>query len=371
MVFLLVAGVVVDRLPRRAVMIASDLVRMAVLGYLAVASLGGSLRIGSLTVAAAVYGAADAFFWPAKTAILPELVVRDHLMPANSLSSSADRSSLVIGPGIGGLLVATAGPGAAFLFDAVTFAVSAGCLLAIGRRAMPPRAPTPEAPRRLLGDLRDGVREVMRHRWLWVTILLFTFIVFLVVGPEEVLLPIYLEQRFRAAEAFGLLVACAGLGAIAGALLTGLVRPVRRGRWAYSGGLLSALALAGFALAGEVWQLALLAGLWGLGIEAFQVVWDTSLQELVRPEALGRVSSLDHIGSLALLPVSFAVVGAVADRTGARPVFALAGLGAAALMCVGFLVPGVRDYRAPTAGAAEPSGGPLPMLAADREPTAR
>jgi MFS family permease len=272
-VFMLVAGVVVDRLPRRAVMIASDLVRMAVLGYLAVASLGGSLRIGSLTAAAAVYGAADAFFWPAKTAILPELVVRDHLMPANSLSSSADRSSLVIGPGIGGLLVATVGPGAAFLFDAVTFAVSASCLLAIGRRGMLPRAPAPapEAPRRLLGDLRDGFREVMRHRWLWVTILLFTFIVLLVVGPEEVLLPVYLEQRFGAAEAFGLLVACAGVGAIAGALLTGLVRPVRRGRWAYSGGLLSALALAGYAAAGEVWQLALLATLWGVGIEAFQV----------------------------------------------------------------------------------------------------
>jgi MFS family permease len=85
-VFMLVAGVVVDRLPRRAVMIASDLVRMAVLAYLAVASLGGSLRIGSLTAAAAVYGAADAFFWPAKTAILPELVVRDHLMPAKRLA---------------------------------------------------------------------------------------------------------------------------------------------------------------------------------------------------------------------------------------------------------------------------------------------
>jgi Major Facilitator Superfamily len=290
-------------------------------------------------------------------------------MPANSLSSPADRSSLVIGPGIGGVLVATVGPGAAFLFDAATFAVSAGCLLAIGRRGMLARPPAPAAPRRLLGDLRDGVREVTRHRWLWVTIVLFTFIVFLVVGPEEVLLPVYLEQRFRAAEVFGLLVACAGLGAIAGALLTGLVRPVRRGRWAYSGGLLSALALAGYALAGEVWQLALLACLWGLGIEAFQVVWDTSLQELVRPEALGRVSSLDHIGSLALLPVSFAVVGAVADRTGARPLFAVAGLGAAALMCVGFLVPGVGDYRAP-AGAG-PAGGSLPMLAADREPTAR
>jgi MFS family permease len=177
-VFMLIAGVVVDRLPRRAVMIASDLARMAVLGYLAVASLGGSLRIGSLAAAAAVYGAA-----------------------------------------------------------------------------------------------------------------------------------------------------------------------------------------------GEIWQLALLAILWGVGIEAFQVVWDTSLQELVRPEALGRVSSLDHIGSLALLPVSFAVVGAVADRTGAQPQFALAGLGAAALMCIGFLIPGVGDYRAPT--ATEPSGGPLPMLAADHEPTAR
>jgi MFS family permease len=269
--------------------------------------------------------------------------------------------------------VATVGPGAAFLFDAATFAVSAGCLLAIGRRGMLPRppVPAPEPPRRLLGDLRDGVREVMRYRWLWVTILLFTFIVFLVVGPEEVLIPVYLEQRFHAAEAFGLLLACAGLGAVGGALLTGLVRPVRRGRWAYSGGLLSALALAGFALAGEVWQLALLAFVWGVGIEAFQVIWDTSVQELVRPEALGRVSSLDHIGSLALLPVSYAVVGAVADRTGARPVFALAGLGAAALMCVGFLVPGVRDYRAPAPGGVGPRDARVPMLAGDREPTAR
>jgi MFS family permease len=122
---------------------------------------------------------------------------------------------------------------------------------------------------------------------------------------------------------------------------------------------------------GEVWQLALLAVLWGLGVEAFQVIWDTSLQELVRPEALGRVSSLDHIGSLALLPVSYALVGAVADRTGARPVFALAGLGAAALMCVGFLVPGVRDYRAPAPAGAEPPDAPVPILAGDREPTAR
>jgi MFS family permease len=81
--FMPVAGVVVDRLPRRAVMIASDLVRLAVMAYLGAASLAGSLRIGSLTAAAALYGAADAFFWPAKVAIVPELVVRDHLMPAN------------------------------------------------------------------------------------------------------------------------------------------------------------------------------------------------------------------------------------------------------------------------------------------------
>jgi MFS family permease len=264
-------------------MVASDLVRMAVLGYLGVASLTGNLRILTLAVAGVVYGAANAFFWPAKTAVLPDLVAREQLMPANSLLSSAYRSSLILGPGLGGLLVATAGPGAAFLFDAATFAVSAGCLLAIGRAGMLPRPPVPEVPRRLIGDLRDGVREVMRYRWLWVTILLFAFIVLLVVGPEEVLVPVYLEQRFHAAEAFGLVVACAGIGAVGGAMLTGLVRPVRRGLWAYSGGLVSALALAGYALAGEVWQLALLAMAWGAGIQSLQVIWDTSLQELVRP----------------------------------------------------------------------------------------
>jgi hypothetical protein len=101
-----------------------------------------------------------------------------------------------------------------------------------------------------------------------------------------------------------------------------------------------------------------------VGIEAFQVIWDTSVQELGRPEALGRVSSLDHIGSLALLPVSFAVVGAVA---GVRP--GRAGRGRPDVR--GFLVPGVRDYRAPAPGGAEPRDARVPMLAGDREPTAR
>jgi MFS transporter len=326
---------------------------------------GGARELGLVNAAAGGFLVA---FMP-----VAGVVVRDHLMPANEAGVVGRPVQPGHRPGDRRPAGGHRRPRAAFLFDAATFAVSAGCLLAIGRRGMLPRAaaPAPEARRRLLGDLRDGVREVMRHRWLWVTILLFTFIVFLVVGPEEVLLPVYLEQRFRAAEAFGLLAACAGLGAVGGALLTGLVRPVRRGRWAYSGGLLSALALAGYAVAGQVWQLALPAFVWGVGIEAFQVIWDTSVQELVHPEALGRVSSLDHIGSLALLPVSFAVVGAVADHAGARPVFALAGLGAAALMCVGFLVPGVRDYRAPAPGGAEPRDARVPMLAGDREPTAR
>ena len=354
-VFLVVGGVVVDRVPRRAVLVASDLARMGVMVYLGVASLAGELTIGSLAVAAVFYGAADAFFWPAKTAVLPDLVTREQLMPANSLASSAHRSSLILGPGIGGLLVVAAGPGAAFLFDAATFAVSAACLLAIGRVPRLPAAPVPEAPARLLTDLREGVREVTRHRWLWVTILLFTFIVFLVVGPEDVLLPVYLEQRFDAAQAYGLVLACTGLGAVGGALLTGLVGPVRRGLWAYAAGLVSALALAGYALAGDVWQLALLAVAWGAGIEGFQVIWDTSVQELVRPEALGRVASLDAIGSLALLPASFALVGIAAEQVGARPVFAVAGLGAAVLLVVGFLIPGVGDYRAPA----------RPMLAGD------
>jgi MFS family permease len=346
--FSLVGGLVVDRVGRRSVLVASDLARMLVMGWAGAASLAGSLRIGSMAAAALLYGAADAFFWPAKTALLPTLVGREQLLPANSLASAAIRSSLILGPGLGGVLVATAGPGVAFLFDAATFALSAGCLLAIGRTDAPPapeEAAVPEAPRRLLDDLREGVAEVTRHRWLWVTILLFTFIVLLVLGPEEVLLPVFLAREFDAADAYGLVLACAGVGAVGGALLIGVVRPVHRGLWGYGGAILSACALACYGLANGVWQLAVLAMVWGGGLESLQVVWDTSLQELVRPEALGRVSSLDVLGSLALLPVSFALVGAVADRFGARPVFGVAGLGAAALLAVGLLVPEVRGYR--------------------------
>jgi DHA3 family tetracycline resistance protein-like MFS transporter len=357
--FLLLGGVASDRFERRGLMVAADLLRAVAGLALAGLALAGALEVWHIALIAAIYGTGAAFFTPAFDALVPDIVPPDRLAQANALDQLVRPVVLrMAGPALGGLLVELASPAAAFLFDAATFAVSAGCLLAIGPlrvrdrdRELPlaaGRAAAPRTPRRVLGDLADGVREVTRHRWLWVNILLFTGIVFLVLGPQRALLPVLMDRRFHAAGAYGLVVSCGGLGAVAGATLTGTVRPVRRGLWAYAAGLLAALSIAGLGQADAMWQLAALVAAMGVGLESFQVTWDTSVQELVRPQALGRVAALDALGSLALLPASYALVGVAADRYGAPAVFATAGLGTAALLGVGLLVPDVRGYQAPT-----------------------
>ena len=187
-IFVLIGGVISDRFERRRIMIAADLVRAVAVATIGILSLTGAIELWHLIVLAAVFGTGEAFFGPAFTSIVPEIVPRHLLLQANSLDQFIRPFAfLLVGPALGGLMVATIGPGQAFMLDAGTFLVSATAIFLMRYRP----APRGEKEERtsMLRDLREGFAFVRAHAWLWATLLAAAVFLLAYWGPVEVLVP--------------------------------------------------------------------------------------------------------------------------------------------------------------------------------------
>lgn len=362
---LLLGGVASDRLDRRRLMIASDVVRGAAVAIIGILALGGGLRLWHVFVLVAAYGAATAFFGPAFDAFVPEVVASEHLVQANAIDQFVRPCALrLIGPALAGVVIATGGSAAAFVFDALTFAVSMGCLVAV--RPAPLSGAEGDEERdaggSVFGDVREGFRYVRQNAWLWATFLAATFAYLLIMGPLEVLLPYVVKNDLGGgAGDLGVILACGGVGAVAAALTMGRIGTPRRSITViYLAWTASTLTLVGFGLAGASWQ-AMVVSFAFNGFEAAgTVVWLTTKQRLVPAALLGRVSSFDWFISTGLVPLSFALTAPISGAIGARNTFLLAGLLGAAVTLAFLFLPGVRDVeRAPAAAAEELAAPPL------------
>jgi transmembrane secretion effector len=354
---LLVGGVVGDRFDRRRVMIASDAVRGLAVALLGALALTGHLRLWHVLGLIAVYGAATAFFGPAFDAVVPDIVPADQLVQANAIDQFARPLALrMVGPALGGLLLAAGGAAIAFLVDAATFAVSIGCLLGV-RPATCSDEPEPAQSPSVLADVREGLRYVRANAWLWATFVAAAFAYLLFMGPVEVLLPYLVKNELHAGPGvFGAVLAVGGLGALAAALAVGrLGTPRRSMRFVYLAWTASTLMLALYALVGAAWQVMAVSLAFSALESAGTVVWLTVKQRLVPRALLGRVSSLDWFISTGLVPLSFAVTAPLAAAVGARATFLVAGILGAAVTLAFLFVPGVRDIDGEPAVAA-PAG---------------
>jgi MFS family permease len=348
----LAGGVVADRASRRAVMVVADLARIASQGAMAALLIAGVAEVWMLALLAGVTGAATGFFSPASTGLLPEVVLAEQLQPANALRASAISTGEILGPLVGGVLVAAAGAGWAIAIDAVTFAVSAACLATL-------RVPTRVAARRssFVAELREGWVAFRSRRWVWTFVAYFA-IVNLLWGAWGALGPIVAERDLGGAAAWGTVLAAVGVGALAGSLLAAHVKPRRPLLFAALADGLFALPLAFLAAAPPVPLIACGALLSGAGMALAISVWESTLQRHIPGESLSRVSSYDWFGSLAFYPLGLAVWGPVAAAIGVSVSLWLA-FGLAVAMTLALLsVPDIRHL--PAAAPASPAGNPTP-----------
>ena len=328
MLLILIGGVWADRLPRQRIMIASDLARFVVQATVATLVFAGDVPIWLLATLAACFGAAEAFFRPAYTGLIPQTVPEELIQQAQALTLTSYNVAGFIGPALATLLALGAGFGWAYLFDAVTFLVSAALLLLVRARARG-EAPTMER-RSMRAELAEGFREVRSRAWVWVTLLTALVVVFVGVAPFFAVGAVIARDEYGSSGVFGWLEVAAGVGTIAGALFGLRWRPERPlavgimlvSIWPVPVGM--------FALGLPLWMVLPAMALSGGGFTLFLVLWETALAERIPPDALSRVSSYDWMVSLALLPVGYLLAGILADRFDASAVL-LTGCAVAAL----------------------------------------
>jgi transmembrane secretion effector len=370
-VCLLLGGAVSDRYDRRLVMLCADAVRAVGLGVLAVLSVSGSLVLWELMAVGVVYGAATAFFDPASDALVPQLLPAEDLPQANSLDQLIRPLALrLTGPAIGGAVIAAIGVGWSFGLDAVSFVLSAATLLAMSpvRRGAvadgadgadgAERAGTGEAVGSMRHEVAAGLRYVRSHAWLWATLVSAAIAYLLFMGPTEVLLPFVVKNRLSdGAGALGLVFAAGGLGSLLCAIVIGQRGLPRRVlTFMYICWTLATLAIAGYGLSSQLWGLMIASVAFNSLETAGTIAWATTKQRLVPAELLGRVSSLDWLISIGLLPVSFAITGPVSAALGLRTTLVGAGVLGAAVTFAALLIPGVRQMDEPAATAPMPAG---------------
>jgi MFS family permease len=342
LLFALAGGVLADRSDRRRVLIASDTARLviqAVGGALLLSGAATPLLLGAL---AALYGAADAFFQPAFTGLLPQTVSHPgQLQPANALRGLSFSVSSVAGPAVAGVLVAAIGAGAAMLFDAASFAVSVACLMRL--RPVVAVAATEEPPPPFLVAVREGWREVRSRSWIVAGLGAMCAYHAIVLPAVFVLGPVSVSERLGGPGAWAVVVVAFGVGCIAGDLVLLRWRPGRALRVAgvalVAASCQAAVYGSGLGLAGTC----VLQALAGVGVTMFFTLWEVSLQEHVPAEALSRVSSFDYLSATALMPAGTALAGPLAAAVGTQT--ALLGMSAVGVACaLAFLsVPQVRE----------------------------
>ena len=340
--FLLLGGVLSDRHDRRRLMLWADLVRAAAVGCLAVLVLTHALELWELIVLVGLYGCGTAFFTPAFEAIVPDLLPAEDLPAANSLDQFVRPIALrLLGPLLGGWLVA-AGAGLAFTVDAVSFGASAVAVMAMRTRPAGGAAPASRG-----AAVREGLSFIRGRVWLWGTLVAAAAAYLVFLGPSEVLLPYVVKNELHASAGdLGLVFAAGGVGAVGAALWMGQRgHPRRDVSVMYATWTLATLAIAGYGLATAAWQLMLVCLVFNALETAGTIVWATVKQRHVPSRFLGRVSSLDWMISIGLLPISFALTAPVAGAIGVRATLIGAGLVGAAITLAALFLPGMRDIE--------------------------
>lgn len=330
----LVGGVLADRVDRKRILIASDLVRFVVQLTAGLLLVTGHAQVWHLAALTAVFGAADSFFAPAFSGMIPLVVARPHhLQPATALRAMVYSTGSLVGPAIGAALVATVGEGGALLADAGTFAVSVACLVPLRTRVVERGDPEPFAV-----GLRGGWQEVRRRTWVWTFLMAMVVYTVVVLPSIYVLGPVLMRDEYDGATSWAIVTFAFGAGSIVADVLLIRWRPRYALRTAAA-----ALALASCqaVIIGSGTGIAVIAGVEffaAIGVSMFFTLWETSLQEHIPEATLSRVSSYDFAATVGMMPVGMLVAPPVADAIGIHLTLALmsaAGVVAAvACLCV-------------------------------------
>jgi MFS family permease len=346
-IFLLLGGVFADRLPRRVILVGCDLLKGSAQAVTAVLLFAGTANVWNVGLLQAVFGIAAAFSRPATTGIVKEAVSDERLQEGNALLSLSRSVLSIAGPALGALIVAAGSAAWAITVDSVTFFVSAALVASMHL------APTVRmVSKSIVGDLRDGWREFVERSWVVAMVISFGLFQLTYFPALLVLGPLVAKDELGGAGAWGLILAVESAGAVVGGLFALRFRFERPLVACQLLVVPAGLLLLTIAVPLPVVLIAAMGFVTGIGFAFGDTLWTTALQRNVPEHALSRISSFDWLGSVALNPIGYALIGPLAVAFGTSEMLAIAGILNIAV-CLGVvLVPSVRSLRSSSAGVA-------------------
>ena len=321
-VLMLIGGVVSDRLSPLLIMLVSNALRAVLTVLLTVLVASQVTQLWHLYLFAFSFGVVDGFFIPAAKSIIPTLVSKEQLTASNTLTLGTTQLLVLIGPALGGLLIATTGietafaiDGATFMFTAVTLLLMKGSLSSTAVTNKKTASTLKSKTVSLIAGIREGFNYVWDNPALRAVLLVITMLNFVFVGPLQVGITSLAQSRFPGgAVALGIMNSAWGGGGLLGTLMPGVLRRLPR-----LGVLMLSLAsIQGFGLfllgfiPNILWACVTIA-LTGCCSGFFTVVGITWIQKQTSPEMLGRVMSLGMLSAFGVAPFSYALAGALAD----------------------------------------------------------
>jgi MFS family permease len=352
---LLWGGVISDRFPRELVIQLSNVASAITQGLIAFLVITGSAELWMLIALSVVHGAVSAISFPAMASLLPQLVQRDQLQPANALMSLTRNGLTVLGPTLGALLVVTVGAGWALAIDAATWLVAALLLIPV---KIPRAEKSEERKPSTIAELREGWTFFISTTWLWVVVLGFGFLNMIHNGALFVLGPVVAEDTIGR-QGWGYVLSAEALGLLATAVV--LLRvPLRRPL--FWGMLAMAFVSVPMVILGvdpHLVALVCAAFVAGAGIEVFSMGWNLAMQENIEDRMLSRAYSYDALGSFVAVPIGQLAWGPLGAAFGNSRVLVISGIAYAAICLLVLTSRSVRDLprRSPSEDSLIPTGG--------------
>ncbi len=338
----LAGGVWADRYKRKYIMISADLLR-AILTVVLVFVTVTDLPTWMIALVVFMMGAGEALGFPASGAILPS-ILPDRLLPeGNAWRAVTARVGAILGPALGGAMVALIGSEWTFLVTAAFFVVGTILLFPIQETDFE-RTLTENT---FVRELREGLSAVRRMPWVMWLIIMASLQLMVVVGAEVVLLPVVTREEFGGNFVYAAASVAAGLGGGISALFWAKIKVPRPGLWSVLSWMLFSLSLLVLVFPVHPWLVIGVYFIVGLSTEPFGVYWPTAIQREVPRELQARVFSVDHMGSLALMPLGMALVGPITEWVGMTEFLIFAVLFHVVTCIIVLFVPGVIDLKSP------------------------
>lgn len=318
------AGVLVDRMDRRRMLVVTQIASLVQSALLAVLTLAGHITVLQIVLLQIFQGVINAFDTPARQAFVSEMVAdRADLPNAIALNSSMVNGSRIIGPSVGGALIAGVGEGWCFAIDAFSYLGVVASLLAM---RLEPRPLQSTAGRRVLDELHYGWRYVLGHIPIRTALLLIA-IVSAAGTPYSVLMPAIAAQELAGgANTLGILMAASGAGALSGALyLASRESVIGLGRVILYATLMFGAGLIGFSFTRSLPVACVLLAFVGAGFMMQLAATNTFLQTIVEEQLRGRVMSFYTMAFFGTVPLGSLAAGIVAERIGAPATIAASG----------------------------------------------